>query len=342
VWQWLLVPIILLCSPCYGISTSSGPTSDEEEGVLWEIGKTAFSESHYQDAINAFQRYLDRYPASAHYLQAQLALGKALIEQDENAKALPLLRSFVTHCRNHTDSAQGRLLLGRVYLNLKKFNEADLITLEINQLEKEKHLPPEILLESSLIQSEALLGLGHLDRAIEVLRQVEQQVAETSYSSIKGHAFGLEIKLKISDCARLPTQDPMNELQLRDQLDRRGTCLLESLLIYRKILQSNDPKSASLATSQIIRAFSQYANACSSKLHSPHDPHSPQVMKRTQLELKHYNDELSTLLQQDCKQKYATALNILMSWKAGLSPAMIQSLLLSTKHLENFRPARTP
>jgi len=342
-WRWLSIPTILLFSlcffqPCYAIPTSSGQNTEEEAQVLWNSGKAALSESRFQDAVNALQRYVDRYPGTPDYLRAHFYLGKALIEQNSNSKAVAVLTNFITSCQNPVESAEGRLLLANAYLNLEKYQQAYLITLEIDQIEKKTSLPSDTLLEALYIKSRSLLNLNYLDRATQVLASADKQLSDKNSPMVKGQVFDLKLKLKISECAQLPSKDRLDEGQLRDQLDRRGTCVLESLLIFHKILKSNDLRSAASAATQVNEAFDQYSKSCSSSYSAPAvSPISKQSSsRRTAQEMRRYHAELSDQLKQDCKKNWNTGLQLLNSWKADLPNSMLGSLLQTSKSLEKI------
>jgi tetratricopeptide (TPR) repeat protein len=329
-WRWLLLTILCLVTPLsLAAPTSSGPTSIQEAQLLWQEGESASKEFRYQDAINALQRYIDRYPGQPSYLKAHLLLGEAFLKLEKYEKAIHPLKSYISSSHATEDNARARLGLIQTYLELKKFHEAYLTTLEINQLESKVHLPSDLLLESYLLKSQALLGLNRTDEAIEVLSATDKKISTETKSYVKAHAYQLQLRLKSLHCARFPTKDPLDESQIRDQLDRRGTCLLESLLSFHKVLQSGDLRYAALTAAHVTEAFNTYSQKC----HSPPLPVFKE--KRTAKQLKSTTTELVDRLDQDCKSKLLTALDLLNSWKKGLSSNMIGPLIQVSKNLED-------
>src|SRR5690242_7776993 len=146
-WQWLSIPIILLCSLCLGAPTSSGPISDEEATTLWQEGEAALSSSRFEDAVNSFQRYVDRYPGSPNYLKAHVFLGGALMDLGKPGQDIPLITNYLTSTSNNTDSARRRLSIGHAYFELKKLKEAYLTSLKIHKWHSHTPLSSEIVLE---------------------------------------------------------------------------------------------------------------------------------------------------------------------------------------------------
>ncbi len=281
-WRWPLVPLILLLLPLkpnflYSSSTSTGPTSDQEAEFLWKEGQNAIQELRFQDASLTLQRLIDRYPSKKGYLKAHLLLGKSFIRLGKAKEAVPLLQNFILSTPSKREAAYAQIELGHAYIELKKWNEAYLTTLEMNHLASQTELPSDFLLGSLLVKVQSLLGLHHPLRATQALESTEKQITDKNSAEVRGQASVLKLHLKILNCAQLPIPGPLDEAQIMDQLDRKGTCLQEALLLFQKTLQTGDLLSATTTASQLNENFDSYIHQCS---HPPHPPETPQKKKK--------------------------------------------------------------
>jgi TolA-binding protein len=335
-WQWLLILISILnisiLSPCFGAPTSSGPVSDEEAQVLWEEGSSAVLHSRFLDASHSLQRYIDRYPGHPHYIKAHLLLGQALIESGKFPKAIPILKNFIASTSNSTDLAQARIWLGKAYLGAEKFQEAQLLSREIDEMAKKHPLPETLFYQSVLNKARALIGLNRNEQAKQLLESNEKTLVNNNNQVLTSETLKLFLELKNIECSQLPSKERLDESQLSNQLERRGLCLLEYLLIFRKLLKNGEPKSLTIATEQVTGAFHAYAKTCA----SPPSLTSAYYPGKTPTEFKRFQAELTDQLKRDCKQKGNEALELLKSWKPGLSTASTQSLLQATQSLETY------
>ncbi len=259
-----------------------------------------------------------------------------MIELGKPSQAIPILKNYLTATQNSPDSILGKIWIGQAYLDLRKFNEAFLISIEIDHLILESDPISDPLIQSLLIKAQALIGLDHPGQAIEVLEFAKNHLSNKNSPEIKGQTFLLQLKLKGKDCARLPSKDRLDEGQTRDQMDRRGLCLLEELLIYQKILGTQDPRSSERASAQITGDFDDYAKACSGPFHPPQKDNRANSIHRTANELRRYQAELAGQLKQDCSKKGDSAVELLNSWKTRVPPAMVGSLTQTTQSLEKF------
>jgi tetratricopeptide (TPR) repeat protein len=329
-WRWRLVLLILITHTSFGAPTSLGPTSEEEAATLWREGRLAMDDSRFQDAVNSLERMVARYAGKPGYLEAHLLLGEALLELGKSEMAVVPLKYYITANPNQLNSARARIALGHSYLNLNKLHEAYLVTLELDKMRTRHKLSSDILLETLLIKAQAQLGLKHESKAISALESAEKQLSEQNSPQIKGKIYGLQLQLKFSECEQLPSKGNLDEGQIRNQLDRRGTCLLEALLLFHKILKMGDLRSAGIAVNQVNHAFKSYSVSCADP------PPPPLAKKRSALETRRYREELTDLLAQECQKKAADALDLLASWKPHLSAPMMVPVTQVIEPLEKL------
>ncbi len=331
-WLWLSI-LLTFQSMSYGAPSSLGPTYDQEAQIIWKKGYAAIQNSHFQIAVNHLQRLVDRYPSDSNALEAHFLLGKAFLELGKAKEAIAPLKYFILSANTHPASIRARLYLGTAYLDLKEFLNAVSVIEEINHLpSKLKSL--DMNQDARLIEIEALLGLKHEARARSAMETAIREMSNKMSRSTQGKTLFLDLNLKVLECNHLPSPDSMNENQLKNQLDRRGTCLLEALLLYRNTLINKDIPSATQATELLSQAFQDYDHSCTTpSLHlNAHE------LKRSPQQKSAYLGELADLLIQECGKKYNTGLALLNSWKSVLPP-ITSNLTLKVYHtLKNLSP----
>jgi tetratricopeptide (TPR) repeat protein len=329
-WQWLLVLLSLIIPiSSFSASTALGPTSSEEEALLWRESQKAVASSKHQDAVNLLERLVDRYPGSPHFIQAHLLLGKSHYELGEYQAALKPIQFYVSSVQAPIPLAEGKTLLGEAYLKLKKFHEAEILTVELDQKAKKHQLPAAISLYSKILKSEALLGLKNYERALETIDTADLQ----NESPLKNRSTYVKLKAKIWTCEKYPDAPRMNEGEAKNQLSKRGTCLLESLLLFQKVLSTGDSKFALLSATEVDQSFQRYQNVCS-------HPPLPSSGKRTAQQMKRYQSELADFLQQECRKQSSTALGLLTEWKTRVFPKMAEFIEPASRTLQHDSPRK--
>ena len=360
-WQWLSpllnIHLILKCmtaslvlttvhttlavSSAHAVATSTGPTSKTDAALHWQLGKEALeaaevsskqiptegaAKTQFQDAINHLQRYVDRYAGSPNYLEAHYYLGLAYQGLNQTAKAIAPLKYCVnTSALEAVLGLKCRVALGRAYLKQKKHHEAELIGLEAEPIAegaKKTPLALNLTLELQLIKAEALLLLKQEARAAGILQRTLTQVAPDAAAELKGQASLLQLKLKLTECSHLPSQNSLDEGQVQSELERKGTCLLEALVVMNQTLSNDDLASARAATTVAQNAFESYLNLCQSP---------PQKLIRTSPGLSRKEKrraylELTDHLIQNCRKKSEAGIELIEGWKAE-TPSRMKALL---------------
>jgi tetratricopeptide (TPR) repeat protein len=307
-----------------GISqSSSGPTSTEERELIAKEGKAAFDQGDYQEAITRYQRLIDRYPAAPGYLDAHLYLGIARLRLKQPKQALEPLKYYVQAQEVKTEADQGRLWLAQAYLGTKKFPEALLLTQEIKT-----PIPPDVETKSLLLRARAQMGLKKDWDATRSLDSAKKIAEENHYTSLLGESAAVAISLKTRACALLPNpkSGALDEAQTRQQFDRRGTCLIEAVLLFRDVLKSEDEEWVAESQTELMDSFKNYSVAC---LNPP-----PAPGKRTTQQAKQYKSELVGILAQDCKKTREKAKDLLAAWKQGIPTSLDRYIVQLSKTLE--------
>lgn len=276
--------------------TSVGPTSSAEAEILWEDGKKAFDASEFSECADRLQRLVDRYPAFAQSHSAHFILGKSWLELGRADKALPPLKYFV-ESSNPESAPSARLWLGRAYLDLHKFHEAYLLTLE-----KNRGLAPEIETENLLIKSRALMGMKQDDRATQSI-QSARKLAPQNHDLVDKIDL-IDLQLKLRACAKYAAAKQLAEDQARSQIESRGVCLLEAVSRFKDpILAMTGAQTQKQATQELSTAFQAYTEVCA----HPPDPTPLRPKPRTREQLIRYRHELAAQLREDCGKKSAAA-----------------------------------
>ena len=321
-WLWLIIPLavnspFVIASPVS--STSVGPTSAEEASVLFEEGQKSFHDESYQTVIDDLQRLVDRYPAAPGYLAAHRMLGIAYLNLGKFKRALTPLKYYVQTAGNSTAGLETRLWLGAAYLGLGQSNDAYLCAAEIiNRLEKEedrKKITPvgqlrDIQIQALLLKADALLMQDHSERAIRAMTSAEQLISPDSPALLQAYLARVQLEIKTGECSRFSKTGPLEELQVKNQMERKGTCLLQAAMIYHDTLKTGEKKWSAVATQDLKAALKNYSLSCA------HPPRPPG--KRTQLELRRYTAELAELLRPECERNHTKLKELLNTWKQEL------------------------
>jgi tetratricopeptide (TPR) repeat protein len=304
---------------------SAGAASDAEAALLLAEGRKAFAAKKHERAASRFQRLVDRYPGYPGYLEAHLRLGQSLLALGRADRAITPLKYYVQGTRDPEAVTEGRIWLARAYLKDGRFNEAYLTTKEI---EASKPTAPSLRLlaqENQLIKSRALQGLGRAPESKEALETARKLSASGPKSAaLKAEASSVEIELKLGDCARLPSPGKLAEDQARNQYERRGTCLLESLPLYKVALNQNQKALSDETTGALEKAFAEYHKACG----SPPEPTETEPTPRSPEQLRQYRRELKERLLEECGQKLKAASGLLSEW-SGEHPKRLRSRIES-------------
>lgn len=292
------------------LPSSVGPAPSKDAQALLSQAKKSFTESRYHDAARLFQRFVDRHPAMPGYLDAHLYLGLTRIRLNQPGRAIEPLRYYVDATQSSTEGYRARLSLGKAYLGDQKFEEALVTTFEVL---KKASLPLPIHLEALLLRTMAQMKLGQPQNAKKTLSSFYSRSASQKNNDLKSHAKSLEIQLKTQECSLYPTRLAKDEGTIRNQLKRRGKCLLEALLLYKDFLHHKDPQHARFTTQLMANEFQSYRKSCE-------NPPAPKNLTKTQR--KRFQEELSHLLKRDFQEQKEVALDLLESWKPGLPKSM--------------------
>ena len=317
---WLLIAV--WGSLANAAPTSQGPTSPEEMKILYQEGTVAFQDQRYQDAVNAFQRIVDRYPSTPGYPDAQLKLGLSYSKLSRYKEALPPLRSYVQFQRHHLEGTLARIPLAQVYLQLGNAQQANLVASEIlnrTRADLKNKSNAELHAHAQILKAEALIGLKKIKRADQTQSHAKKELtalgAQAS-TALKADFYALQLRLKLLACSDLlALHSRLTEDQTLNQAERRGACFLEALLIFKDVLMQNEVEPATWAASEISKNYREFD-------HQLRNPPAPSD-KRSADELKKYRQELSGALLQKTNSNYLTSLDIIKSWGTQLPPDML-------------------
>lgn len=209
--------------------------SEDEASFLWQKGKQAFEKTDYQSSFFFLKRFVSQYPKNKSSPHARLLLGRALLKLKKKQEALETLKYFTSPTQNATEYREGKLELASTYLELSKFQEALLTTLEIEQ-EHIEPKQPSLELRSFLIQSKALLGLGRVMQAKEALALAKKQLPQST-PLLESWILEQELELILTDyqSSQKLWKKLKDENQRLNQLDQQGNELLKALTLFQKI-----------------------------------------------------------------------------------------------------------
>jgi tetratricopeptide (TPR) repeat protein len=287
------------------------PADPKEAQILWQEGKSAFDKKNYKDAEQYLRKLVDQFPAHSNYLDSLMILGKTYLEQNQSDQAMVVLKDYSrsVSLKGTSDSFfQAKLWLGDAYLQKKSYNEAYLLAVE---LEKHK-LAPVFEIQRLLLKASSLMGKQQDAYSSRVLDAAQKLLTKMGPNNgLEGPVSSVQLTLKLKNCRKFPSSGNLEEEQIIDQLNRRGTCLLEALLLYKQILNSQSNPHIVNSTQTISSAYKDYLKSCE----NPYDATIKPKGKRSNLENQKHVSELSVKLKDDFGRKLTHSLDLLVGWK---------------------------
>lgn len=293
--------------------------SPEEGAILWKDGSSDAQAGLCADAVPKLTRFVDRYPGHEGYVRAHLLLGECLYRLGDFKEAIRRLQYFTSGSANENPAEalelfqKGRVALGWAYLAADRGNEAYLTSLDIAKRVKKDEATSRIALQGLLIKARALVLLKQDAKAEKTVDSVIQRLSPDSDAELRGEAAWVRMKLVSRRCTQLPGKGGMDEAQARDQLRRRGSCMLEATVLAREALISGQEEWARKAELETRQASSGFRAACAT-------PPPPAKIKRSKTELQKYNAELADVLAKDCAKTLRGAVSLVEGWNKDVPP----------------------
>jgi len=285
-----------------------GPTSKKEAVFLWEQGSAAFQQGDWKEAIRLLQRLTDRYPGTKGYLNSHYHLGRAYYETRQYSKAIKKLRYYIEAQGLTVKAYEAKVLLANAYLMARKKTEALLLAREVIENKHGVTLPHVLLVQALLVKGWALIQFNNDNQATEALDSIRIELRSvTGHLSLQSGVFRLELELKLRQCQSLVAATRISESQVIELLKERSICLLEGLVLFRKVVKTGNQPSSMVAENAIISGIQDYRN----KIFSPPPP--PQKLSRIQK--KRYRDELVNFLLDDFELFRDKAVQLLNTWE---------------------------
>jgi hypothetical protein len=276
--MWHLLGIFLLFEACQSIPRRS----QEDLASLWEQAIQAFEQKKYPEAISYFQKFTHPNPPGPYFLPSLLYLSKSLLATKQEAQALPLLKEFLDAAPFSENALEVSLLLIRVQLHIHENLKASLL---IEELEKKtKEIPIELL----LLKTQAMLALHQDQKAVWSL-QAAQSKLENAPLAFQQEAWDLDIQIQLKNCSRMRFEEPLQEQQALQLMERRGLCLFQTALSYHRTRCSLSPLSSQILE-RIYQALEQYRHACN------HPPQAWDHQLLTSWQSRQYLRELASQL----------------------------------------------
>ncbi len=306
--MWL-ISLIALIQVLMAQTPIENQPSPDPATVLWDKGLKASQTSNWKEASESFLKLTKDFPATKHFVDAQFELGRSYFELHQPEAAIEPLKYFSTRRLHSAQGREARLLLGCSYLATGKPQEAYLISHELLKL---KPLSQEERVRSLLLKGSASWNRRRSKDTQSALRSLEHEIKKLSpgplATELRSETRWLQIQLATFQCGKLPTQEPLNEEQTRDQYQRRGICHLESINhLLQGALEKDERNWFQQSAQGIAEAMVNYQEACN---HLP-----PPEGKRTSLELQRYQEELGVVIQAQCRSTKDRALTLLATWE---------------------------
>ena len=314
----LIAPFITSRLSFAELRSDTGAKSADEAKVLWQDAQKLKQEGKFKEAADELERFIARYPAATGFTEAHGLLGETYLLLNQPLKALkPLQFALESYASASPTRAQLLLLRTTALVMLKRWNEA---LLSANEVQAKAPANPELHAHASLLKGESLAGLKEKSRAHQALDSARGEFAAGLTPELQQEAFMLDMELKLFECSLLPGKGALSEEQARDQMNRRGTCLLEGVQKYLLLFknkqsdkQSDDKRVMMKATDLLTNALAQHRLKCANP-----PPPLPLVTERgpeprTPMQLKRYRAELAFTLKKECKENFKQAADFLES-----------------------------
>ncbi|MGK5088647.1 hypothetical protein WDW86_13900 [Bdellovibrionota bacterium FG-2] len=304
--------------PAFAGQPSVGSSSREEGELLWNAGKAAFDKKDFQGVVNQLDRFVARYPGFPYYLEAHLILGEALLKLNRSKQAIRPLKYFVSAVEKGEDALSSRLLLAQAYLNTEKYNEALLLTNEVEALSnKGTPLSETLQLKMLVSRAQALMRLSQEAKAQGALASAKNLPSAAQNSEYEWTALEFATR-KCGFLADTRKFKVMNEEVLLDQLERRGQCISEATVLYTQLFSRETRSELEIPTRLLRNSFNAYWRVCT----SPPSPPAIAPKDRTPEELQRYKVELRDRLVQLCQGRGRQILDLLEKFRAQTTPDM--------------------
>jgi tetratricopeptide (TPR) repeat protein len=326
-WHWLSLRnrrisfslgMVLSLSPlgsALAADTSLGPATPADAAILWKDSQSYYEGGQCEDALPRLKRLIDRHPGSptaVEYRKARFELGHCLFELGRNKEAVQALRTYLEGTGDHPEADRAREMLGIAQLRLKRLHEAYLTADELKK-------SPSIESQSRalMLRTRVWIARKKLDQAKPSLVSALNLAEQTGSNPLIGETRVLALDLAIRECVAAASPKRLKEESLvRTEMEERGTCLAQSLVEFRKALQSESAPSSEAALTLATQAYRDYHQACE-------NPPSPPRMKpkdRSATELKKYRSELADSLIGIFEKNRKTALRMISNWKQESPP----------------------
>ncbi len=331
--------------------TAAGRATEEDARILLEDARLLVAEKRLDDAIPKLERILERHPGSAGFTEAHWLLGTAYWRKGQPARAVAPLRSYIEALGRSEPALRARLLLARVNLELTQVSEALTLAQEVENAaakatknKKSARIDPALVQEARLLRARAWIARGRLDDAERSLDSVRSDLAARGDTSpLREEQMTLRLAIQLKRCDRYPplTEKRPNwdEAQLADLYQRRGTCIAESLPLYRDLLAL--PAEPLNGHSREARAaFSAAYSAFHSSCRNPPAPPVEPGKKRTKAQLQAYLTERQQLLDRTCEIEFAKHLGLLAVLKESTPEKNRSELDELQNHAQSLRSSR--
>jgi tetratricopeptide (TPR) repeat protein len=349
----LVLSILSGWTPAFAIENSSGPATPEGAKLTWTEARDAYQQGHYADAIGPIERLLARYPGypdATAYLEARAWLGHSQLVLGAPSEAVAPLSAYIEGAgrANPPLTSQARIWLGDSYVELGHYQEALLTARELAlklEAAPDAALPPEFEAQALQLKARALIGLGRMEEAARAVASAASPSERSAKPPILGEQRLLETRIKARECGRLPSAPSLEEAETIDQLNRRGLCLEESIVLFERLITTGSEEHVQRGEEMVAGAFTDYTKACE----NPPAPvfraknHHASSMHGTPAARARYRTELIARLMPSCRAHAASASELLRKWQsAETAPSGAHSPTIQALRTELSRLALPP
>lgn len=283
----------------------------EPDVLLWEQGRSEYLKGNVESSLNFLEKLIHHYPSSSFSTEAFMLIALSYQKLKKNEKALKPLKTYILRKKTTPEGLQARILLIRIYLELKLYSEASLLSQEVLTLYHEKKASRNLYLEALVVKAQSELGLKNIKKAQISLQDFFKETGINSDFFFIPEAAFIQMKIKNIECNELKNKKPADEGAWIVQMKEIGNCILEELNLYQRILRAFNPFWTSKSTEWVIDVWREYKKNCGKVSFPTSYSLNPDQKKE-------FIRETLPLVKKQCREILNTAQISLEKWKKEL------------------------
>ncbi len=238
----------MAATPTFSTPATIGPRTPQQAEHLFKQIQSSLTQGDWKTLASKSVMWINRYPAHEHAPAVYRARSEALRALGQSKAWIQALSEEKALFPNQIPNDEPIL----AQLSAGNWTEAKLL---LSQLPESRR---KLLLQTRLDTEEGRLSEAATTLMLARAKPLGSTLADRATES---EAWELEHRLKLLTCGRLPSDTPIEEGLLRDQLDRKSLCLHEAFQLVQKLKQSIPSDASPLYRDEIKARIATQTNA---------------------------------------------------------------------------------